>query len=78
MSDTPTDDLVDYDRIWHYWPAGTQYGQPGTWFAYVGRTRQMRNALVARRLSRGPRGKVRTAAGSVRCRSTLSGEFEAR
>lgn len=74
------DDLetVDWDRLRHYWPAGTQYGQPGTWFAYVGRTRQQRDGIKALRVKRGPRGRKRTQAGNIRCGSKLSGEFEAR
>lgn len=39
-----------------FWPAATGYGQPGTWFAYVGRTRQQRMGLTRLKPDRGPRG----------------------
>lgn len=70
-------DTVDYtalERMWPLLPYSKSYG----WWAYVGRTRQIRNGLVALRVSRGPRGIVRTAAGRILTRSTISGEFTAK
>lgn len=69
---------VDYDAIHRLWPPGTQYGQAGTWFAYVGRTRPQRNAMMPLRVKRGPRGRIVHRHAGIRTRSTFAGEFEAK
>src|ERR1043165_3874757 len=77
-TEQPDIDLPDYDALHALWPQGKRYGEHGTWFEYVGRTLPMRNGLKALRVSRGPRGRVRLTSGGVRCRSTVSGEIQAR
>lgn len=77
---SPDDDLdaVDYDALHRMWPQPAKYtAQHGTWFEYVGRTRQQRDGLVPLRCSRGPRGIARTLDPYRRIvtRSTLSGEI---
>lgn len=71
------DDPVDLDALKRLWPMD-RYGRHGDWFQFVGYTRPMRNALVARRPARGSRGLIRTQGGRVWTRSKFSGEFVAR
>ena len=70
------DDTLDYSALARFWPM-QRYGRHGDWFEYVGRTRPMREGLVAYRLSRAPRGLIRTTGVRTYTRSKFSGEFEA-
>jgi len=70
-------DPVDYTALARLWPM-QRYGRHGDWFQFVGYTRQQRNGLVARRVSRGPRGLIIGTGRQIRTRSTIAGEFEAR
>lgn len=38
-------DLIDYTALHRLWPQSDAYGQPGEWYAYVGRTIEERNSL---------------------------------
>lgn len=70
-------DIVDYDALHRIWPQRNRYGEHRTWFQFVGRTQQQRDAVKPLRLRMGPRGHVRLSGGGIRCRSTFSGEFTA-
>lgn len=70
-------DIVDYDALHRIWPQPNRYGEHRTWFQFVGRTRQQRNAIKPLRVQGGPRGFIRLSGGGIRCRSTFSGEFAA-
>lgn len=66
-----TDDLCDYAALERMWTNRS-------WFAYVGRTRQQREGMKPLRVRRGPRGLVVMQSGTIRTRSTFSGEFQCR
>lgn len=51
-----TDEVVDYGALHRLWPPGSRYGQPGTWFAWVGRTKRQRDGMTTRKVDRGSRG----------------------
>lgn len=73
------DDLCDYAALERLWPI-MKYGDPWrfSWFRYVGRTRQQREGMKPLRVRRGPRGLVVLQSGTIRTRSTFSGEFQCR
>ena len=68
---------LNLDALTRLWPL-RRYGERGDWFQYVGRTKAMRNALVARRLIRGKRGAVTALGHPEMTRNSCSGEFVAR